>query len=636
MYSDTFRLVSHSNIGKMIYKYKVLITSSFLLGSLGSLGASPFDIPEGQTRTSTQILNGSGDRMDISSGGQLETTGADGIVSTGTDANIKNSGSITTSGSNAVAISASGPDAVITNKGSISTSGTSAYSIFTSGLRTSIYNYGNITTTGASATGIEAIGPNALIINNGLISSSSYGISTSGTGAEITNNGQILTSEINAHGIFSGGSSSIVKNSGNIRTTGLGANAIELLGNNSTVSNSGTLSATGNFAYAILGGSGKQTLNILRGSRIDGRIDLDGGGDEVNFHGSAGSTVLIFDNAVSLNSHVSSARLIGNNKIVFVDPTNYAANPRNLDTFTSSAHALLGQRMGRESSLTFTSAGSDKRQKDDTGQPVAWAEVFGSRSESNSQELFEDYQHKLSGITVGKETSDAYGLSGLTLGVAKSDTAGNNNSQRTESLFGGIYVQHFLASPNLSGSLLVGSEENSQIRAVMNNTTGSQNATARFRSVFISPSITLSGVSGELDGFLIKPSVTANYTISRVRGYVESGESGYNMEVGSRTISALSLRLQVIGTKKLDKGAISLLGGAKVRRTTSQDIRARLNNSDFNFTVSGDNAAYGLFSGIRATLNLSDRLTLRLTAETGKLSGGESYRNGNVHAQLSF
>jgi hypothetical protein len=214
----------------------------------------------------------SGDKGVLSTGGNNVITNSGAITTTGDDAfgiwnlvsdnsPITNSGSITTSGIRAVGIyNESLNNSAITNSGSITTSGDFAYGIWNASSDNSpITNSGAITTSGTGARGIynESL-DNSPITNSGSITTTganAYGIlNQQSPDSPITNSGSITTSGIEAYGILNDESSgSPITNSGSITTSGIRAYGIWNLDSpESPITNSGSITTSGTLAYGIL------------------------------------------------------------------------------------------------------------------------------------------------------------------------------------------------------------------------------------------------------------------------------------------------------------------------------------------------------------------------------------------------
>ena len=170
----------------------------------------------------------------VTNNGCIQTSG-NAIFSSGPNAAINNtnSGTITTIINDwAIGIRSTGANATITNSGTITTTGLGAFGIWAAGDGATINNTGSITTIGAQAIGIASgSGANATINNSGTITTTggdrAHGSESTGANATINNSGTITTSGSNAHGIFVGSSGARISNLGTI-TAGAGSFGIRV------------------------------------------------------------------------------------------------------------------------------------------------------------------------------------------------------------------------------------------------------------------------------------------------------------------------------------------------------------------------------------------------------------------------
>ena len=605
--------------------------------------AASFTIVDGQTEATTQTLNDN-ETGTIEAGGTLSTGASTAVSATGATVTVTNSGSISTTGASARGIYSSGTNASITSSGSISTTGASAFGIVSTATDAIITNSGSISTVGNNAYGIYAFGANGSISNNGSISTSgdyAHSIVSEDTNASITNSGSISTAGVAAFGIDSEGIST--SNSGSIRTTGDGAHGIRSTGADASISNSGLISATGAGAYAIYGGNGtNQTVNILAGSRIVGAIDLlnDGGdADVANIYGSVGSAVLTFENTETINVFMDNAVLVGGKTVVVVDPTGESITGNALNTLTSGAHQVISQRMQRlpaRKPVQVAALALSPGMLYQPRGPVLWGQLFGYSGERGAEGAVQAYDHDYKGFVAGYERDYARGRVGLLAGVANSDTHSNTQDRETDSAFLGTYGHLNLGQANLTASLLLGWEDHDNRRWVLDNVNGVETARGRTDSVFISPSLTLSSAYTVQPEMELRPSATLTYSVGRYDGYDETGTTHANLDVGSRTIEAVSARLQMEGANKIKGGEVNLRAGVQHRHTDADDVDVSLGGSNFQFSSASDNNVSGGFIGAGVALSLTNKLELVADLEAGSMSGDEDYLSGQVTLQYRF
>ena len=624
-----------------------LATLLAMLALSATVQAGSFVIVDDETVTATQTLNDN-ETGTIEAGGTLSTGGNTAVNAHGATVTVTNSGSISTTGVNARGIWSTGADATITNSGSISTTGVRANGIYSTGADASIINSGSISTTGTDANGIRSspTAINASITNRGSIRTTggrAYGIWSQGINASITNSGSISTTGNFAYGIVSIGDNASITNSGSISTTGDSARGISSTATNASITNSGLISAMGAGAYAIYGGSGNQTLNILNGSRILGAIDLvDDGGDAdvANIYGSFGSAVLTFENTETINVFMDNAVLLNGNTVVVVDPTGESITGNTLNALASGAHQVVSQRMQRTPAPKPVQLASLELSPGMLFQeqgPVLWGQVFGYSGERGAQGAVQAYDHDYRGFVVGYELDHApQDRVGLLAGVASSDSKSRSQVRDTNSVFIGAYGHRSLGKAQLSASLLLGWEDHDNQRQVVDNLNGVETARSSTDSVFLSPSLTLSSAYAIRPDIELRPSVTLSYSAGRYDGYTETGTTQANLQVGSRTVAATSARLQLEGAKQIKGGEVNLRAGMQSRHTNADDVQASLAGSNFQYSAASDDNVSGGFIGVGVNLSLTNQLELVADVETGKLSGNEDYLSGQLSMQYRF
>ncbi|MDG4476734.1 autotransporter outer membrane beta-barrel domain-containing protein [Thiovibrio frasassiensis] len=581
----------------------------------------------------------------IVNSGTISTTGdiASGIYSEGNNAVITNSGTISTTGDNALGFYSSGDNAVITNSGSISTTGGSTSAFRTYGDNTSITNSGIISTTGPLARVIETYGDNTAISNSGTISTAglaSLGIFADGDTSTIANSGSITITGDNGVGIATVGPNITINNSGSISTTGDNGVGIDAAETNTTINNSGLIASTGANGYAIDGDT-DTTLNLLPGSRIIGRIDLGNNGgdlDTVNIHGIFGSSVLNFENTEVINLYTDNAVKIGNT-VVVVEPTGESARAASLNTLATGVHQVIGQRMQRtpaKQPIQLAALTLSPGMLHQDRQPVAWGQVFGSKGERAQEGQMLAYDSHLGGVVIGYEQDFGKCRAGVLVGAATGTTETAMTDTDTDSVFLGVYNHVFLGPVNLTVTLIGGNEAHDTQRQVLDNMNGYETATSNTDSYFISPSLTLGSSYVLTPKIDLRPSATVTYSGGRYDGYEETGTTNANLQVDSRTVHALSTRLQLEAAQRVAAGEISLRAGIQTRHTDSGTIEMHLGGSDFRFNAAGDENVAGGFIGCGTQLLLSDRLSLVADAEYGQMSGNETQVAGQVTLQYQF
>lgn len=655
-----------------------------------TVAAASFEIGDGETVTAPQALNDN-ETGTIKAGGQLNTaatavtaSGSNntitnsgtisttlnfsfGIDSSGAAANIFNSGTISTAGDGARGVVSSNDDATISNSGTISTTGDVADGILTSGDNTTIFNNGFITTTG-SLGGIRTYGDNTAITNSGTISTTgnivrviqtygdntaitnsgsiiatglgSLGIIAFGDTSTIANSGTITMTGDNAVGVVATGDNATITNSGSISTTGANGIGIDADDTNTTITNSGLIASTGANGYAIDGDT-NTTLNLLPGSRIIGRIDLGNNGgdiDTANIHGSFGSSVMTFENTEAINLYTDNAVKIGNT-VVVVEPTGESARAASLNILASGVHQVIGRRMQTtpaKEAIQLAALSLSPGMLHQERQPMAWGQVFGSTGERGQEGQMLPYDSRLGGVVVGYEQDFGKSRAGVLVGTATGSTETTMTDTDTDSVFLGVYTHFFLGPVNLTASLIGGNEAHDTNRQMLDNLLGYQTATSNTDSYFISPSLTLGSSYTLTPEVTLRPSATVTYSTGSYDGYDESGTTNANLLMDSRTVQALSTRMQLEIAQRVAAGEVSLRAGIQTRHTDSGTIEMHLGGSDFRFNAAGDENVAGGFFGGGTNLLLSDRLSLVADAEFSRMSGDETQVAGQVTLQYRF
>lgn len=141
-------------------------------------------------------------------------------------------------------------------------------SIVSTGAGAEISNSGAITVTGDERRGIVSTGANSAISNSGTITTSgrdNFALHSTGANAVISDSGTIKTAGDGGHGIYPSGANAVISNAGVIRATGANANAIRVEGTNATV-------------------------NLLRGSVIEGALFTNQTDSVLNIKVGAGAS----------------------------------------------------------------------------------------------------------------------------------------------------------------------------------------------------------------------------------------------------------------------------------------------------------------------------------------------------------
>ena len=680
------------------------VSAIVLAGSPGAALADSFTIGAGEIETDPQALDNPGDVGLIEQGGQL-TTGANtavnnnfaaedatlinnglivtngnadyGVLSNGENFTVENSGIIETQGGNSAAIFARGEGATITNNGTARTVGSNSAGINTDRANARITNSGTITALGDDSAGIESSGDDAVITNSGQISTAGSSVFASGINsllddAVITNSGTIIASGAGANGVNAEGANAVITNSGTIRVSGAGSAAVDLNSTdafaptNNMLTNTGSLIATGDAIYAVLAGSGDDTVVLGLGSQVVGRIDLGGGNNQlivITAKGPTNSSSMTIENTdtIMLMGGADNSVLAGDT-VVMIDPTGQSFLSAAVSDLTRSVHGAINRRSLRPTNgaagsgsarapLQLASLESDTRPRASAGLqtaqrldsaaadgPAAWGEAFGASGNRGDDGQTLAYDHDYIGAMGGYETA----FDTFQLGVAAGFALGSIDTQETsidtdvESYFVGLYGEREFGRLRLSGSLIGGYEEYESDRLVIDNLNGEETARSDFDNFFISPSVALAAGLPLAEGLELRPSAGAVYTAAFYDSYREEGTRASNLSVDSRTVQVLNTRLQMAVAMLPEGAEIELRGGLEGRFSDQDDVDGSLAGANFSFATTEDESVYGGYVGMNIQVFTADRLAVSGDVEYRSAGGDEDQINGAMRATYRF
>ena len=238
----------------------------------------------------------------------------------------------TTNGGNTL----NGDDTLTVNAGGAIT--TSGNGISATGTGNTIVNNGSINTSGRSSEGIDVDDRNT-ITNNGSISTSS--ISSEGIDARsgniIVNNGSISTSSNFSEGIYAE-DRNIITNNGSITTSGINTGGIDA-GIENTITNSGAITTSGNLSEGIDAQTGNTVINTGTGTITTSGNFSDG------IYGHINSPLLANDGIIlTRGEQAHGIRARTNNTV------------RNSGTITTHGTGASGVWMTNNNTLTLNGA----------------------------------------------------------------------------------------------------------------------------------------------------------------------------------------------------------------------------------------------------------------------------------------
>lgn len=232
-------------------------------------------------------LVGTGSNNNITNNGSISTTGQynDGMAADGSGNTLTNNGTITTTGPNAYGMTASwgqsgggSPNNTIINNGMVSTSGSNARAASILGGSGTIINTGTLATGGNSAPTVYIQGNNGHLINSGIIHAS----------------GGAASGGLPSDGVFSNTLgplfSATIENLAGGQIISDQGPAIRTLNGPTKIVNAGLLN--GGNGFAISGGAGNVDLTLQTGSKMIGTANGGSGSNKVTLQGTG-----LIDNA---------------------------------------------------------------------------------------------------------------------------------------------------------------------------------------------------------------------------------------------------------------------------------------------------------------------------------------------------
>jgi uncharacterized protein with beta-barrel porin domain len=587
-----------------------------LLISSGAHAAS-FTIVNGQTATTTQTLNSTGDVGTIESGGAISTSGNLGVFSTGLNNAVNNNGTVTTLGSFASGIVSGGDNASINNSGTITTSGGGAEGILSDGSGATITNSGTITTSGESADGIYSGGNGATITNSGTITSVgpfTYAILSGGDNATITNSGTITASS-GASGIYSVRPGAVITNSGTITTSGVG---IISYGSDATIINRGT----------ILGGSAaisvnrpNAIVNLLAGTAIQGGIDLRS--DTTLNIGTGLNTALTLTGVPTTINTAGQPRVLSGSTLAVVDPTGFAAADAFAFDFAGTIADTVDARMAPSDSAAMTTGSIP-------GDAVPsrrgfWITGLGLYSDRGASAPLDGFHYGAFGVMAGVDRSlSASTLAGIFGGITHGGikTAAGSTQIDATGGFAGAYWSRDDGRTFAHLSVAAGGFLDDSSRIVANNlvTGGLETASASYGSFYVDPAVTF-GLHRRMGDATVSPSLGLRYTGLYQQGYTESGSTA-DMAVGSRTAQQLDVRGEIrtdFAPQVSDAGVgrFDLSAGVDGLFSWSGNVDATLLATQIAFATHEPDAVARGFVGAGTTFTAANGLTFKADAEAG-------------------
>jgi hypothetical protein len=680
----------------------------------GSTAAEADDGGTTFTNTSTGVLTGTngngfqtqGDFTTFTNAGTISGTDAGVAFNNGSGvANFTNSGNI--SGANDPAVKVDGNVGTFANSGTL-TSGTGWTTLFFGGSLASFVNSKDITNTG-TGNAIEVDGgavdifSNAGSIVGGTGGAPAIGFFNGATVDSFTNSGTIVSPDGRgivfdgavqtfnnaAGGSITGFQNGVTFNNGVVDATNAGsiistaatgqmgvridggglftnsgliegAGGVHFNGAAGTLVNSGTIRQTDPSNVAVgffTGGGAADTLRILTGSQIFGRVDFDNdGADTFDFASFYGTTVLEVNGFGGDDTLVAGDRpyaWLAPNIIAIIDPTgNTSIGPTTAATLVA-VRDILGQQLG---GLPLGGLGGDDvlnyaPQRQPTGAEAATAvlsdlDVGGDATGGNGVTIWGQTFGGFSNDTSPVNLATLYGgivagthvelMEGTTLGGLASyahsnfTVAGGQHTIASDTGVVGLYGQHDAGVVTVDFSLLGGGSGHSSSRQVVNLGV-LETATANFSSWYVSPGIGVSIPVLETSDSEIRVAVSTSYIHGEVSGYNETTPTS-TVAVGALPIRVWEGRVEVNGATIVGQ---TEHGNVTVNGRMGLFAQSNMGGSTLPFTTGGatinyvdpGSTGYGLYAGAGITADIASGVEVSASVNgsarsDGLLSGG--------------
>jgi hypothetical protein len=562
---------------------------------------------DGSTVTNSGHITGAGASgkglsvISISNGkvrnsGSIALNGADalGIITLeSTKVNISNSGEIRLNGDRSLGISSDASQStVISNSGQIVGTGSAVRGIlvFGNSNNAEISNSGSIAVSGNTATGIrlrDSIG--SPIGNSGTINASgvnSRGIhvyaSLAGTGGTVTNSGTIIASGTGGEGVRF---EDFADRSG-----------VRSLNNSGTIFAASTTDKAINFATA----STDDSLTLLAGTRLQGRIEMNGGNDSVvlDQRGDSLGWQFTLDNISP-----SEVKVLGGPYLI-----QQPGISRNGVTVTVADLSRDEAAAGQLAQLSDAVAESVFGELQLVGASPAhnresrvWGQAFADARADDGE------GSSVAGTMFGSDTAFGnMGRIGVLAGAARSNLAVGDGTASANNGFAGAYGHLGIGSNGFAELLILGgyADGGNQPRQRANNlvTGGIETVTGS------STTGTFAAAQGRLGAYLpagavmLAPSLTLGYAHQWRAGYTEAAAGGTSL--GAYGVDVFTGRLELAVLDR-DTGPIHgvVRGGLVGEADVGTPLPLTLGGTAVAFSAASQQQLDGFFGGgVRAAL----------------------------------
>lgn len=659
------------------FDYGIVTSTTFSVGIQFGANTAP------DSSSNAATTNNSGNVTVTSSGGIgiLTTTATSFATSPGFADGIFAVGNATTTNSGNVVVNATVQAPLLTQPAdSLSSFGSIA--LATIGIQTSA-NIGDATT-----------------VNNGTVSVAAFrgtGISTTtNTGNATTINAGIVTVVGTANNsvptaciALCGSSVGIVTSATNGNATLTNTGIISVSGPNSVgvsmiasgtsqLVNSGIISAPGGTAIQFANPLDPDTLTLQPGSFIIGAINLIGVNDTVNVN--AKNLNLTFNTLTGATITGNVPFVVSGNRIVSIDPTNFAVTDRALMDFTRAVSATLGGRASDAAAsggpttggaLGFAAYDDSPSRFED-----AFAQVMGyAKAPDNAIAFKNPTVTSPDGTTVwakgfyGERTQRADGLLPRTVsrfygggigvdrlvqpdlrlggliggGTINTSIDVNAGSGASDIVFAGLYGRKDFGPIFVDFALLGGHTGNRTTRNNINNNllaNGLEVANASFGGWFISPEVAAGYRYEFAPGWTLTPAARLRYLAANYDAFTETGSTA-NLSSGSRSLQNAEERgdLTLTRTLPFDTGRLQLgltAGVVGQQRTGGGNVNAILLGQALAFATPGKSSIYGGYGGGSLDWRMRNGMSVFAAAEYTAMSDSSNTITGKAGLRYGF
>ncbi|CTQ47588.1 autotransporter family protein [Roseibium aggregatum] len=507
---------------------------------------------------------------------------------------------------------------------------------------------------------------NFLNTNTGVISGSTLGATIGNVNGSFLNEGKILagtdaltigniTGKFSNSGTISGANNAVnaagstihggFENSGLIEgKSGDGLVAASVSGK---LVNSGTIIG-GDHAIRLTG-SDDTELMLLKGSVIQGAIDLGGGSNTFSVaHGM--STVTTFSGATPTIGTTSGAPYaVSGSKIAVVDPTSLSVTDEFITDLTGGIFSSLENRLSGVRNGDY-GAVSTHGEPDRSGlaEPdhLFWADGFGTFRRQDSNGAATATNQWLGGFVLGAD-----GLlhpdtrAGFFAGASWGRMEAESNAQDTgnQSFYVGTYASVLKAGLAFDLALTAGYSHFDQDRKVANNLAagGIETATADYGGWFISPELVVTKPLNMSGAVPLELSAGARYAGLFLDAYTESGTSD-PLTVNQRDVHTGIARLQLSLPHEYfgPNGGVThtrLKAGIEGRTNFGGDtIDGALLGQNIAFDPGGEANVLGAFAGVSAEYDTAHGLVMYGDAESQVETSGSVQVSGRIGLKFKF